>query len=76
VRERETTMAKDLEEQKQEQAKWKAKVKEQTERYKDVFTSLERMKKQAELDAATIKRLQVDTHTRTHTHTRFAANTC
>ncbi len=58
AKEREEAASKEAEKERTEQAKWRGKVKEQTERYKDVFASLDKMKQQATEDAATIKRLQ------------------
>lgn len=58
AKEREIGFEKQLEEERQETSKWKAKFKEQIERFKDTFASLENMKKQAAEDAAMIKRLQ------------------
>lgn len=58
AREREAAAIAAAEAEKAEQLKWKQKVKEQTDRHKEAFATLERLKNQAVEDAATIKRLQ------------------
>lgn len=58
AREREQRATRELEHEREEAVKWRAKLKEQSDRFRDAFASLERMKKQAADDAATIKRLQ------------------
>ena len=47
-----------LETEQSETKKWKQKVKEQTDRFKDAFSAMEKMKEKANEDSTTIRRLQ------------------
>jgi hypothetical protein len=57
AKDKEIVATKETEKERQEAEKWKSKFKEQLDKHKEVFSSLDKMRQQHEEDVATIKRL-------------------